>query len=122
MKACSRLAARPTRCRPPSDRTGREEARPGVAWLGEAGRGRAWCGEAGHGAAWQGRPGHFADVTPFNPERVIDRATYTEPFRYDEGIEYMVVNGRLAVSRAENLLCRESRRAEGVRADFNLQS
>ena len=35
------------------------------------------------------RPGNFADVTVFDPERVIDRATYTDPFQYSEGIEYV---------------------------------
>ncbi len=39
------------------------------------------------------RPGAFADVTVFDPARVIDRATYGEPFRYGEGIEHVLVNG-----------------------------
>jgi N-acyl-D-aspartate/D-glutamate deacylase len=39
------------------------------------------------------RPGAFADVTVFDPEKVIDRSTYTDPFHYGEGIEYVVVNG-----------------------------
>jgi N-acyl-D-aspartate/D-glutamate deacylase len=39
------------------------------------------------------RPGALADVTVFDPEKVIDRSTYTEPFRYSEGIESVVVNG-----------------------------
>lgn len=47
------------------------------------------------------RPGQYADVTVFDPDRVIDRATYLEPFRYPEGIEYVVVNGRLALERGE---------------------
>ena len=29
----------------------------------------------------------------FDPEKVIDRSTYTDPFHYGEGIEYVVVNG-----------------------------
>ena len=43
------------------------------------------------------RPGMFADVTVFDPEKVIDRSTYTDPFRYGEGIEYVVVNGKLTL-------------------------
>jgi N-acyl-D-amino-acid deacylase len=39
------------------------------------------------------RPGAFADVTVFNPNRVQDRATYTDPFQYATGIEYVLVNG-----------------------------
>src|SRR5262249_26408125 len=35
--------------------------------------------------------GYFADVAVFDPARVVDRATYTEPFQYSEGVEYVVV-------------------------------
>src|SRR3954471_12634387 len=34
------------------------------------------------------RPGSAADLTLFDPKRVIDRSTYTQPFRYSDGIEY----------------------------------
>ena len=43
------------------------------------------------------KPGYFADVTLFNPEEVIDRAEYTDPFHYNEGIEYVIVNGVLVL-------------------------
>jgi N-acyl-D-amino-acid deacylase len=33
---------------------------------------------------------------------VIDRATYTEPFQYSEGIEYVVVNGQLVLDRGKH--------------------
>src|SRR5437763_6189694 len=39
------------------------------------------------------RPGNYADITIFDADRVIDRATYEEPFQYSEGIEYVIVNG-----------------------------
>jgi N-acyl-D-aspartate/D-glutamate deacylase len=45
------------------------------------------------------RPGDFADLTLFDPEKVIDRSTYTDPFHYGEGIEYVVVNGQLVLDR-----------------------
>lgn len=45
------------------------------------------------------RPGTFADVTVFDPERVIDKATYQEPFQYSAGIEYVIVNGRLVLDK-----------------------
>ena len=48
------------------------------------------------------KPGMFADVTIFDPERIIDRATYTEPFQYCEGIEYVIVNGGLVLDRGEH--------------------
>ena len=47
------------------------------------------------------RAGAFADVTVFDPVRVIDRSTYSEPFRYGEGIEYVVVNGRIVLDRGQ---------------------
>ncbi len=43
------------------------------------------------------RPGAFADLVVFDPDRVIDRATYTDPFRYSEGIAYVLVNGRVVL-------------------------
>lgn len=43
------------------------------------------------------RPGFFADLTLFHPDQVIDRATYTDPFRYSEGIEYVIVNGHVVL-------------------------
>ncbi|HJZ60195.1 MAG TPA: D-aminoacylase [Gemmataceae bacterium] len=45
------------------------------------------------------RPGAFADVTIFDPAKVIDKSTYTAPFQYNEGVEYVVVNGKLVLDR-----------------------
>jgi N-acyl-D-amino-acid deacylase len=42
-------------------------------------------------------PGMFADITVFDPEKVIDKSTYTDPFHYSEGIEYVVVNGKVVL-------------------------
>lgn len=55
------------------------------------------------------RPGCFADITVFDPERVIDRATYTDPFRYPEGIEYVAVNGKLVVDGGRHTGARPGR-------------
>ncbi len=48
------------------------------------------------------RPGLFADVTVFDPDAVIDRATYLDPFRYSVGIEYVVVNGKLVLDGGQH--------------------
>lgn len=48
------------------------------------------------------RSGQFADIVLFDPERVIDRATYTEPFQYPAGIEYVIVNGRVVIDHGEH--------------------
>ncbi len=55
------------------------------------------------------RPGNFADITLFDPERVIDRATYAEPFQYSEGIEYVLVNGELVLERGKHTGARPGR-------------
>ena len=41
-------------------------------------------------------PGKHADIVVFDPERVIDRATYAEPTRVAEGIDYVLVAGTIA--------------------------
>jgi len=43
------------------------------------------------------RPGMVADVVVFDPNRVRDVATYQQPLRYAEGIEYVVVNGKIVL-------------------------
>lgn len=42
--------------------------------------------------------GNHADVVVFDPKRIGDRATYEHPFLYSEGIEHVLVNGRMAFS------------------------
>jgi N-acyl-D-amino-acid deacylase len=48
------------------------------------------------------RVGMAADVTVFNPETVIDQATYTEPFQYNRGIQHVVVNGQVVLNDGEH--------------------
>lgn len=48
------------------------------------------------------RPGMAADVTVFDPARVIDRATYEQPHQYSEGIEYVIVNGEVVLDRGKH--------------------
>ena len=47
------------------------------------------------------RPDAFADVTLFDPARVIDRSTFGEPFQYSEGIEFVIVNGRIVLEKGK---------------------
>jgi N-acyl-D-aspartate/D-glutamate deacylase len=44
------------------------------------------------------RPGAVADLVVFDPERVRDTATYTEPHQLAEGMVHVFVNGRPAVA------------------------
>jgi dihydroorotase/N-acyl-D-amino-acid deacylase len=45
------------------------------------------------------REGMFADVTVFDPAKVIDRATFESPNQYPAGIEYVLVNGKISVDK-----------------------
>ena len=45
------------------------------------------------------KQGYYADITIFNADRVIDRAEDTAPFQYNEGIEYVIVNGELVLAK-----------------------
>jgi N-acyl-D-aspartate/D-glutamate deacylase len=41
--------------------------------------------------------GAYADVTVFDPERVIDRATFADPQQPSDGIPFVIVNGIVVV-------------------------
>ncbi len=48
------------------------------------------------------RVGGFADVTLFDADKVIDKSTYTAPFAYNDGIEYVIVNGEVVLERGKH--------------------
>lgn len=48
------------------------------------------------------RPSAAADITVFDPAKVIDNATYTEPFAYGDGIELVIVNGQVVLERGKH--------------------
>lgn len=45
--------------------------------------------------------GLYADVVVFNPETIIDHATYQEPHQHSTGVEYVVVNGEVVLDQGE---------------------
>src|SRR5258706_1499284 len=47
------------------------------------------------------RVGADADITIFDPARVIDKATFDEPLQYSDGIPYVLVNGALVVKDSQ---------------------
>ena len=47
------------------------------------------------------RVGASADLVAFDPATVTDRATFAEPFQYPVGIEYVLVNGAVALERGQ---------------------
>ncbi len=44
--------------------------------------------------------GYKADVVVFNPDTVIDRATFDDPHQYPDGIEHVLINGQAVVTPA----------------------
>ncbi len=45
--------------------------------------------------------GADADITIFDPENIIDQATYDEPAKYSRGISYVLVNGTVVVNNGQ---------------------
>ena len=45
------------------------------------------------------REGFFADLVLFDSAKIQDKATYSEPHRYPEGIEFVLVNGQIVVEQ-----------------------
>jgi N-acyl-D-aspartate/D-glutamate deacylase len=46
-------------------------------------------------------PGAYADVTIFNPNTILDRATYLNSGQYSEGVHYVIANGILVLDSGE---------------------
>ena len=55
------------------------------------------------------REGMQADITLFDPVTVVDKATYTAPFAYNDGIEYVIVNGTVVLDRGRHTGARPGR-------------
>ena len=47
------------------------------------------------------RVGNWADIVVFDPEKVLDQATYTDPHHYPLGIPDVMVNGQLVLKDGE---------------------
>ena len=43
------------------------------------------------------REGAFADIAVFDPGKIRDLATYTEPHRLAEGMTWVLVNGAVVI-------------------------
>jgi len=48
------------------------------------------------------KDGFWADVVIFNPNTIIDKATYADPHQYPEGIEYVIVNGEIVIEQGNH--------------------
>ena len=59
------------------------------------------------------REGYYADVVVFDPNTVIDRATYEKPHQYPVGIDYVIVNGVVTVTPKGHTGAKAGRRLLG---------
>jgi len=47
------------------------------------------------------KEGMKADITIFNSKNIIDKSTFEDPHQYSEGIDYVIINGQLAIENGE---------------------
>ena len=47
------------------------------------------------------REGYWADVVVFDPDTIRDHATFEDMDRYSDGVEYVLVNGKLVIDQGE---------------------
>lgn len=45
--------------------------------------------------------GYFADIVIFDPETIEDKATTEDPYQYPTGIQYVIVNGNIALKEGK---------------------
>jgi N-acyl-D-amino-acid deacylase len=48
------------------------------------------------------KEGMWGDILIFDPKRIIDKATFSDPHQYPEGIEYVINNGVIVVRHGEH--------------------
>jgi N-acyl-D-aspartate/D-glutamate deacylase len=46
--------------------------------------------------------GKKADLAIFNPDTIIDLATFENPHQLSQGVEYLVVNGQLVLEQGQH--------------------
>lgn len=45
--------------------------------------------------------GNYADIVVFDPETIIDKGTFVDPAQYAQGIEYVLVNGKIVIDNGK---------------------
>ncbi|MHA2282446.1 MAG: N-acyl-D-amino-acid deacylase family protein [Promethearchaeota archaeon] len=48
------------------------------------------------------REGMWADLVIFDADTIVDRATYTDPHQYPDGIHYVIINGEIVVKEKQH--------------------
>lgn len=46
-------------------------------------------------------PGYYADLVLFDPDTISDKAAYTDPHHYSEGVRHLIINGQLVLEAGE---------------------
>ncbi len=59
------------------------------------------------------KAGMMADITVFDAATIADRATFTDPHHYSDGVRYVLVNGRLTIAQGEHTGVRAGRVLRG---------
>lgn len=62
------------------------------------------------------RAGHWADLVVFDPESIIDHATYKDPHHYATGCKYVFVNGVLVIENDTHTGARPGKTLRQLRA------
>jgi N-acyl-D-amino-acid deacylase len=62
------------------------------------------------------KEGNYADVAVLNPKEIIDLASYENPYQYSKGVNWVIVNGKVAI---ENGTYNGSRNGEVIRKETN---
>ncbi|HHZ01311.1 MAG TPA: D-aminoacylase [Tissierellia bacterium] len=47
------------------------------------------------------KEGMDADIVIFNPDKIIDKSDFMDPFRKPEGIDYVIVNGKITIEKGQ---------------------
>jgi N-acyl-D-amino-acid deacylase len=59
------------------------------------------------------KPGYFADVVVFDPNTIIDHATYVNPHQYSTGVSDVFVNGKQVLKNGEHTGAKPGRVVRG---------
>ena len=57
--------------------------------------------------------GYFADIAIFDPDTIVDKATFEQPHQYAVGVDTVLVNGELVVANGKHTGARPGRVLHG---------
>lgn len=46
--------------------------------------------------------GNYADMVVFNPDKIIDKATWADPHQYPAGVSYVLINGEIVIDQEKH--------------------